>query len=366
MSGHLTDVNALRSSLDEDEARFKALASDLGWTESFLMASLDDIEGFFNHCNKLQAIEDTKRNVTVGYLYKFKQKSPDRRYIYVSRHKTKPVIPAHDFKKIDDSYVRIYWSQIFKYMDWTAKYSHFTLGKLVLTTTIDTLEQGRPMSMPLALGTANMSEHDRRALSIAIFSFIELDRYVDDKFLQVLVQDCSSSSVCHAYNLVEEFNQCYRKGLNVAPEEGHGFGYYLFIGHLMVKGKDFHWGLIHYSKNFFHALRYAFGFRSQAIRSEQHYKSYQSLQTLCGQRVGRYLAIIKGTDPEFHLFVILGKVFEYCVMLGDPWEFQAKILLKLYGRTQLFALKEAHDKLQKFKRNGALTTRSPKLLKICC
>ena len=68
---------------------------------------LDDIEGFYNNCIGSECIEDLKK-CRDFYIAQLRKRDRRKKGCYVSRHKTKPVLPGNVPKmKLDSSYTLI-------------------------------------------------------------------------------------------------------------------------------------------------------------------------------------------------------------------------------------------------------------------
>jgi hypothetical protein len=156
---------------------------------------------------------------------------------------------------------------------------------------------------------------------------------MDDKL--TIAVSSSHPSLANLYpqppSLIAILNAAYDPSLTIEPEARWLKSAWHYIGSLVYVSslRPIQYSSVPFLKNsFFHALRPDSILPSlcadpsvQLFRSELHYRSYQPKSQLVGQRVARYIDIIRCTPPDLLLTLLQYKTAEHHKHLGDPLSF---------------------------------------------
>ena len=105
LSYNVARVQDLRAALDRIATSFKELASLLySSAEAVGIFESDDIEGFFNACRGSDCVADLKQVLAV-YKAQFPRRDARKHFCYVSKFRSKPVLPGNSPQiTLDSSY----------------------------------------------------------------------------------------------------------------------------------------------------------------------------------------------------------------------------------------------------------------------
>ena len=334
-SFHLPHASRLRLQLDSIQRYL--MEKNVNLVDPTLVMMSDDIEGFFTNVDVDAAIAAHERIIQL-YLaqYANKKKVGKRRYQATARNSNKIFVPMaksvkpgpghYNTSKFSGKFSTVKLQEMTKVIKWTTQYRTFTLGTLLLKQKFG-LFQGCPLSVYLALSIAFVAEHEARLSTLG--TSIRGLRYVDDK-MGITVAENNQVAIQQAKSDLKECNDFYHHSLSVKEEPpvhtSQGITKYIYIGHILTNtGKEI--VREYYNKNWHHYNR-TYPFR-QVFKLEQHYGSYCDKMAIRGQRMGRFLSIIRSTDTSRLRQILCEKVFEYTNGLGDPPAFTIRILRRL-------------------------------------